>query len=104
MDWVRENIRLDHTVASLAAQARMGTRTFQRRFKDSTGLPPLAWLVRERVALARQLLETRQALDIDAVADLAGLGSAASLRRHFRTQGLAPPARYRRRSNGRTAA
>jgi len=97
MDWVRENIRLAHTVASLAAQARMGTRTFQRRFKDSTGLPPLAWLVRERVALARQLLETRQALDIDAVADLAGLGSGESLRRHFRAQGLPPPARYRKR-------
>lgn len=104
MDWVRENIRLAHTVASLAAQARMGTRTFQRRFKDSTGLPPLAWLVRERVALARQLLETRQALDIDAVADLAGLGSGESLRRHFRAQGLPPPGRYRRRSLGRTAA
>jgi len=96
MDWARENIRLGHTVASLAAQARMAPRTFQRRFKDNAGLPPLAWLARERVALARQLLETRPGLDIDAVADLAGLGSAESLRRHFRTQGLAPPARYRR--------
>jgi len=103
MDWVRENIRSEHTVASLAAQARMGTRTFQRRFRDSTGLPPLAWLVRERVALARQLLETRQALDIDAVADLAGLGSGESLRRHFRAQGLPPPARYRKLRGGRTA-
>nr|WP_314542300.1 transcriptional regulator FtrA [uncultured Massilia sp.] len=96
MDAVRENIRLGHTVASMAQQARMGTRTFQRRFKDATGSPPLAWLTRERVALARQLLETRQALDIDAIADLAGLGSEASLRRHFRLQGLMPPARYRR--------
>jgi AraC family transcriptional activator FtrA len=103
MDWVRENIRLDHTVASLARQARMGTRTFQRRFKDSTGLPPLAWLVRERVVLARQLLETRQSLGIDAIADLAGLGSGESLRRHFRTQGLPPPARYRKRCIARTA-
>jgi AraC family transcriptional activator FtrA len=103
MDWARENIRLAHTVASLAAQARMGTRTFQRRFKDSTGLPPLAWLLKERVALARQLLETRQALDIDTVADLAGLGSGESLRRHFRAQGLPPPGRYRRRGSDKTA-
>jgi AraC family transcriptional activator FtrA len=103
MDWARENIRLAHMVASLAAQARMGTRTFQRRFKDSTGLPPLAWLLKERVALARQLLETRQALDIDTVADLAGLGSGESLRRHFRAQGLPPPARYRRRGSDKTA-
>ncbi|MDN4056212.1 transcriptional regulator FtrA [Massilia sp. YIM B02763] len=104
MDAVRENIRLGHTVASMAQQARMGTRTFQRRFKDATGLPPLAWLTRERVALARQLLETRQALDIDAIADLAGLGSEASMRRHFRLQGLMPPARYRRRAAAKSGA
>jgi AraC family transcriptional activator FtrA len=97
MDWVRENLRAAHTVASMAAQAHLGTRTFQRRFKDSTGLSPQAWLVRERVGLAARLLETRPALGIDAVADLAGLGSQESLRRHFRAHGLPPPARYRRR-------
>lgn len=96
MDWVRENLRAQHTVESMAAQARMGTRTFQRRFKDRTGDTPLAWLVRERVMLAARILETRPRLPIDAIADLAGLGSAESLRRHFRNHGLAPPARYRR--------
>lgn len=96
MDWVRENLRACHTVESMAAQARMGKRTFQRRFKDGTGLTPTAWLVRERVTLATRLLETRPGLDIDAVSDLAGLGSAESLRRHFRLCGLPSPARYRR--------
>lgn len=95
MDWVRENLRAPHTVDSMAAQARLGTRTFQRRFKDRTGLTPLAWLVRERVALAAQVLETRPGLAIEAVADLAGLGSAESLRHHFRKHGLLPPGRYR---------
>jgi AraC family transcriptional activator FtrA len=95
MDWVRENLRAPHTVASMAAQARMGTRTFQRRFKDRTGLSPLAWLVRERVTLAAHILETRPRLPIDTIADLSGLGSAESLRRHFRMHGLPSPARYR---------
>ena len=104
MDWVRENVRAAHTVASMAAQARMGTRTFQRRFKDATGVTPLAWLVRERVALAERLLETRPSLAIDAVADLAGLGSAESLRRHFRMQGLPSPSRYRRMARAATGA
>ncbi|KFI05290.1 transcriptional regulator FtrA [Massilia sp. BSC265] len=99
MDWVRENLRTQHTVDSMAAQARLGARTFQRRFKDRTGLTPLAWLVRERVSLAAQMLETRPHLAIEAVADLAGLGSAESLRHHFRKQGLPPPGRYR--SQGR---
>ena len=101
MDHVRETIRAEHTVASMAAEARLGTRTFQRRFKERTGLAPLGWLVRERVALAAQLLESRPSLPIDAVADLAGLGSAESLRRHFRAHGLAPPGRYRRQSHER---
>ena len=99
LDDVRENIRAGHTVASMAAAARLGTRTFQRRFKERTGLAPLAWLVRERIALAAQLLESRPGLAIDAVADLAGLGSAESLRRHFRAHGLPSPGRYRRRSS-----
>lgn len=104
MDWVRENLRAAHTVGSMAAQARMGTRTFQRRFKDSTGESPQAWLVRERVGLAARLLETRPALGIDAIADLAGLGSGESLRRHFRAHGLPPPARYRRGSRDKARA
>jgi AraC family transcriptional activator FtrA len=101
MDHVRETIRAEHTVASMAAEARLGTRTFQRRFKERTGLAPLGWLVRERVALAAQLLESRPQLAIDAIADMAGLGSAESLRRHFRAHGLAPPGRYRRQSSER---
>jgi AraC family transcriptional activator FtrA len=96
MDWVRENLRAGHSVQSLAARAGLGTRTFQRRFRDGTGLTPTAWLVRERVMLAARILETRPSLPIDAVADLAGLGSSESLRRHFRSHGLPPPARYRR--------
>jgi transcriptional regulator GlxA family with amidase domain len=52
--------------------------------------------VRERISLAAQLLETRPGLALEAVADLAGLGSPESLRRHFRSHGLASPARYRK--------
>lgn len=100
MDWVRENLRSDHTVESMAGVAQMGKRTLQRKFKEATGSAPLEWLVRERVALAAMLLETRPTLDVEAVADLAGFGSSASLRRHFREHGLQSPARYRR---GKTA-
>lgn len=101
MDWVRENPRLGHTIASMAAHARMGARTFQRKFKDRTGSTPVAWLVNERVMLAAQLLETRPGLGIANVADLAGLGSPESMRHHFRAHGLASPARYRKQHQGR---
>lgn len=104
MDWVRENLRAEHSVESMAAQAKMGARTFQRRFKDSTGQSPLAWLVRERVELAARILETRPQLPLDAVADLAGLGSPESLRRHFRSHGMPPPGRYRKMERAGAAA
>jgi AraC family transcriptional activator FtrA len=100
MDWIRENLRAAHTLTSMAGQARLGVRTFQRRFKDRTGASPLDWLVRERVSLAARLLETRPGLGIEAVADLAGLGSPESMRRHFRSHGLPPPASYRRQHKG----
>ncbi len=96
MDWVRENLRAAHTIAGMARQSGMGARTLHRKFRERTGLTPLAWLVRERVELAARLLETRPGMAIDAVADLAGLGSAESLRRHFRMLGMVSPARYRR--------
>lgn len=103
MDWLRENLRGAHTLASMARQAGMGVRTFQRRFKERTGSSPLDWMVHERVALAAQLLESRPRLGIEAIADLAGLGSPESLRRHFRSAGLPSPARYRRHHQLRQA-
>jgi AraC family transcriptional activator FtrA len=95
MDWVRENLRAAHTVESMAARTGMGKRTFQRKFKETAGLAPLDWLVRERVGLAVHLLETRVGLPVDMVADLAGFGSAESLRRHLRRHGRPSPRQLR---------
>lgn len=93
---LRAHPRDDHRVASLADHLGMSERSLQRHFKASTGMAVMEWLVRERVALAKELLETHPALDVEAVADLSGLGSPESLRRHFRQLGLPAPSRYRR--------
>jgi AraC family transcriptional activator FtrA len=82
---------------SLAARAAMSTRTLQRQFHDATGMAPYEWLVRERVAIARELLEAATPLPMARVAELAGFGSEESLRRHFRRIALTSPAAYRRR-------
>ena len=95
-DWLRAHPREAHTIASMARRAAMSARTLQRQFKDATGLSPLEWLTRERVSIAKELLETREALAVDAIADLAGFGSPESMRRHFRVMGLPAPSRYRR--------
>ncbi|GAB3498622.1 GlxA family transcriptional regulator [Amycolatopsis cihanbeyliensis] len=85
--------RLDLT--TLARHARMSVRTFSRRFRAETGLPPRAWLTQQRVRHARHLLETTN-LPIETVASESGLGTAASLRQHLSSAiGVAPLA-YRR--------
>lgn len=96
LDWVRANLSARHSVASLAKRAAMSPRTLLRRFKEATGLAPGEWLVRERVALAREMLESGR-IPISEVSDRAGFGSHESFRRHFRLAVGAAPAAYQRR-------
>jgi len=95
MDWLRENPRVDHSLESMAAQVNLSVRTLQRQFKEATQQTPLAWLTGERINIAQELLANDPALAMERVAELAGFGSAESLRRHFRLRGLPPPRRYR---------
>lgn len=95
MDWMRQHPALPHTLRSLAERAAMSPRTLQRQFHDATGMAPYEWLVRERVAAARDMLEAQTALPIGRIAELAGFGSEESMRRHFRRIVLTSPAAYR---------
>jgi transcriptional regulator GlxA family with amidase domain len=93
--WARERLADPVSLEDMAAHARMSVRTFTRRFRDETGLSPARWLLQQRVAHARLLLESTD-LAVDAIARRSGLGSAAALRQHLRaTIGVAPSA-YRR--------
>ena len=96
MDWLRAHPALPHTLASMAQRAAMSPRTLQRQFLAQSGLGPIDWLIRERVAIARDLLE-EPATPMAQVAELAGFGSEESLRRHFRRLVLTSPGAYRRR-------
>ena len=60
----------------------MSPRTFARRFVSATGSAPYQWLLRQRVQLARRLLESSD-LSIEAVAEKSGFQTASNLRKHF---------------------
>ncbi|MCW7536911.1 transcriptional regulator FtrA [Aquabacterium sp. A7-Y] len=96
MDWMRENLRQHHSVESMAKRSHLSRRSLQRRFLEAAGMSPGEWLIRERIALAKELLETHASRPIEEVAELAGFGSVESMRRHFRLRGLVSPASYRR--------
>ncbi|MEU2391758.1 helix-turn-helix domain-containing protein [Streptomyces sp. NPDC007369] len=78
-------------LAEPARHAGRSVRTPSRRFRDEVGMTPGQWLTR-RMQLARRLLEAAD-LPVDRIAEEAGLGTGASLRRHVAlTIGVAPPA------------
>ena len=77
--WAVERLDEPLTLADLAAHARMSVRTFTRRFREETGTSPQQWLAAQRLALARQLLESTDH-PVDRIAADAGFGTAASLR------------------------
>ncbi|MFI2753004.1 GlxA family transcriptional regulator [Cellulomonas sp. P22] len=88
--WMLEHLDDDLDVPTLAARALMSERTFARRFRAETGTTPAAWLTRQRVARAQELLERTEA-GVEEIARLSGFGSAAALRHHFaRTLGTSP--------------
>lgn len=93
--WALERLGEPLDLAALAAHARMSMRTFNRRFRDETGLPPHTWLTRQRLLHARHLLEVTE-LPVDRVAAESGLGTAASLRKHLRDALGVSPLTYRR--------
>ncbi|MEV8289242.1 helix-turn-helix domain-containing protein [Streptomyces niveus] len=93
--WVLE--RLDHplSVEDLARQARMSSRNLGRHFRSVAGTTPLRWLLTQRIRRAQELLETTDDT-VDAIASATGMGTAATLRRHFNRAVGVPPDSYRR--------
>jgi AraC family transcriptional activator FtrA len=95
LEWMTGRLGEPLTVEDLAAQAGVSSRTLARRFTDQLGVGPGHWLLAQRIAAARELLESSD-LPLDAVARRVGLSSATNLRRRFlRALGTTPGA-YRR--------
>lgn len=93
--WLRQNLDQAHSLDSLAQRVLMSRRTFTRHFRQLTGTTVSQWLQAERLALAQRLLETTEH-SVQAIAGLAGFGSAVSLRQQFSAAFGLPPLGYRR--------
>jgi AraC family transcriptional activator FtrA len=96
LQWAQGNLHRDLTIRDLARRARMSERSFARHFGAATGTTPHQWLVHQRVIAAQRQLETTSD-GIDRVAERVGLGTAATLRHHFRHQLGTAPLAYRKR-------
>lgn len=94
--WMLEHLDEDLSVPALAARALLSERTFARRFRAETGATPAAWVARQRVARAQELLERTDA-GVEEIARRCGLRTAAHLREHFARTLRTSPQAYRRR-------
>lgn len=94
-EWALANLAGPITVADLARAARMSQRTYIRHFSRAAGTSPLRWLVAQRVAAARTLLEAT-GTPVEQVGRAVGFADPATFRVHFgRAVGTSPSA-YRR--------
>jgi len=94
LDQLRSRIAENWTIAGIAALANLSRRSLLRRFHQSCGETPIAWLTRERIAKARDLLETTNA-PLDHVAEIVGFAAPETFRLHFKRQLGISPGRYR---------
>ena len=101
--WMLEHLEQELTIDELARKALMSPRTFARRFKADLGTTPGAWLNRQRLLRAQQLLE-ESGSGLDAIAAESGFGTAAVMRHHFAKTLDTTPAAYRRTFSVRASA
>jgi transcriptional regulator GlxA family with amidase domain len=93
--WMLTAMRENLSVRDMAGRVTMAERTFHRRFRERTGVPPLSWLREQRIARAKELLENSD-LPIEEIAREVGLGTPANLRAHFRRATNVSPREHRR--------
>lgn len=94
-DWMVQHLDEELSVDELAKRALMSSRTFARKFRAETGTTPAAWLNRQRLLRAQQLLEQTD-FGLEQIASEAGFGIAAVMRHHFVKTLQTTPAAYRR--------
>jgi AraC family transcriptional regulator, transcriptional activator FtrA len=96
MEAVRRRLDEPWRIAELARHIAMSERTFMRRFRAAAGMSPADWITRARIDRAREMLETTS-LSVDRIAERCGLGTAMTLRHHFRKKVGVSPGDYRRK-------
>ncbi|MDM7856140.1 GlxA family transcriptional regulator [Cellulomonas alba] len=101
--WAEQHLDEPVDLDAWAGAAHLARRTFTRQFRERTGTSPGRWLLTQRLARARVLLETTD-LGVEEVARRSGFGTAVTLRQHFATHLATSPRRHRQAFRAEPAA
>ncbi len=93
-EYIQQNLDKDLSLAELAAVVYMSPYHFARLFKDSTGVPPHRFVVRQRIARARGVLVTPE-LSIAQVSRMVGFRTPSHFTTVFRRVLGVTPRAYR---------
>jgi transcriptional regulator GlxA family with amidase domain len=97
--WIAANPAEDLSVKNLAYRTGLSSRHFARLFHQEVGVAPATWVKEARVATARRLLESGEAVPKQ-VASQCGFANADTLRKAFVSVVGVAPAEYRKRMIG----
>lgn len=92
---VMSSLDSPHSVQSMAAHMGVSVRHLTRLFNEEITLTPAQWLEQQRIARARELLESTT-LAVKQIADDCGFSGVDILRRAFIRQLNVTPSQYRR--------
>ncbi|MCU8031924.1 helix-turn-helix domain-containing protein [Shewanella sp. SM101] len=95
LDYLRENLDKQYSIADLADQLFMSRRTFTRHFNNATGMSFGKWLVSTRLQRSLELLESTR-LSVEKVSEMVGFQTATSFRQHFNQRFHVSPSAWRK--------
>jgi AraC family transcriptional regulator len=97
-EYIEQNLDKNLRLAELAALVFMSPYHFARLFKYSTGVPPLRFVARQRIARAREFLATQE-LPIAQISRIVGFRTPSHFTTVFRRVTGVTPRTYRRWSS-----
>lgn len=94
LDWAVTQLTAQLSIDDIAVKANMTRRTFDRYFKKTYQMTPLAWLQQRKLEVAKSLLETTT-LNLEQIAERAGYDNAITMRHNFRKYLAVSPSDYK---------
>jgi transcriptional regulator GlxA family with amidase domain len=94
-EWMVSHLDQCTSIDDLAHRAYMSRRQFTRQFRAEVGASPWQWLIGQRLAHARQLLEESDE-QIEAISRRCGFPTALAFRTTFKQAVGTAPSEYRR--------
>src|SRR2546428_9347327 len=92
-EWKREDLPTPPALGTVSTRPHMSRRTLTRRFREETGVSPMAWLADARIDRAREILETTTE-PVENIGRLTGLGAPVSVRAAFHRRARDSPHEY----------